>query len=108
MKQSCVQQHSTLAICLTEFYKRDFLAVPDSDIIKGLPTDTYINMPSELDLEWLESLDLKGPAANFAEFSAAELRRLSNSEADFDPETYIEAIKLVLRKLGALDMEGMQ
>ncbi|MGV6816887.1 MAG: hypothetical protein ACWA44_06405 [Thiotrichales bacterium] len=65
-------------------------------------------MPSELDLEWLESLELKGPAANFAEFSAAELRRLSNSEADFDPETYIEAIKLVLRKLGALDMEGMQ
>lgn len=65
-------------------------------------------MATELDLNWLEALELSGPAANFAEFSAAELRRLHNSEPDFEADSYMEAIRLVLRKLGALELEGMQ
>ncbi len=56
---------------------------------------------------WLDSLELTGPARTFAKFCSTELERRS-SEEDFDPEIFDEAVKLVLRKLGALDLEGMQ
>ncbi len=65
-------------------------------------------MSSELDLSWLDELELSGPAANFARFCKEELQRRSNADIDFDPEIYTEAVKLVLRKLGGLEMEGMQ
>ncbi len=65
-------------------------------------------MSSDIDLSWLDELELSGPAANFARFCKEELQRRSNSDIDFDPEIYTEAVKLVLRKLGGLELEGMQ
>jgi hypothetical protein len=65
-------------------------------------------MSSDIDLSWLDSLELTGTAASFAKFCKEELQRRSNADIDFDPEVYTEAVKLVLRKLGGLEMEGMQ
>lgn len=63
---------------------------------------------SDLDLSWLDELELSGPAANFAHFCKEELQRRSNADLDFDPEIYMQAVRLVLRKLGALELEGMK
>ncbi len=57
---------------------------------------------------WLDSLDLTGPAAHFATFCKTELERRRNTDPDYDPEHYEEAIRLVLRKLGSLDTEGLR
>ncbi len=65
-------------------------------------------MSSDIDLSWLDELELSGPAANFASFCKEELQRRSNADMDFDPEVYVEAVRLVLRKLGGLELEGMQ
>ncbi|HFD87458.1 MAG TPA: hypothetical protein ENJ35_07270 [Gammaproteobacteria bacterium] len=65
-------------------------------------------MSTEIDLSWLDELELSGAAASFATFCKEELKRRSNSDIDYDPEVYTEAVKLVLRKLGGLEMEGMQ
>ncbi len=64
-------------------------------------------MSSEFSPDWLKNPNFSGPARRFAEFCASELERRS-SEDDFDPEIFDEAVKLVLRKLGALDLEDMQ
>lgn len=65
-------------------------------------------MNSQVDLGWLDELELSGPAAAFAEFCKSEVQRRSEADAEFSASTYEEAIRLVLLKLGALDMEGLQ
>jgi hypothetical protein len=65
-------------------------------------------MNAPVDLKWLDELDFSGPAAAFAEFCQAEVKRRSEADAEFSAATYDIAIRLVLSKLGALDMEGMQ
>ncbi len=64
-------------------------------------------MASEYSPDWLKKMEFSGPARSFAEFCVTELERRSSDE-DFDPEIYEEAVRLVLKKLGALDLEGMQ
>ncbi len=65
-------------------------------------------MSSEYDSSWLDELELSGTAKSFASFCKKDLIRRSNTEEDFDADTYTDAIKLVLRKLGALEMDQMQ
>lgn len=65
-------------------------------------------MNSQVDLEWLDELDLSGPAAAFADFCKTEVNRRSEADAEFSASTYEEAIRMVLVKLGALDMEGLK
>ena len=63
---------------------------------------------SENDFSWLKDLELTGPAKTFAKFCQPELERRGNSEEGFDKSIYEEAVRLVLRKLGALEMEDMK
>ena len=63
---------------------------------------------TEYDISWLNSLKLNGSANNFVSFCKLELVRRSQIEIDFDTTRYNEAVKLVLRQLGALEMEGMK
>lgn len=63
---------------------------------------------SENNFDWLDDLVISGPAKTFAEFCKPELERRSNSEQGFDQEIYEDAVRLVLRKLGALEMEDMK
>ncbi len=65
-------------------------------------------MTSSVDLKWLDELELHGAAAAFAEFCKTEVKRRSEADAEFSAATYDAAIRLVLVKLGAMDMEGMQ
>lgn len=44
--------------------------------------------------------DLAGPARDFAAFCELERERRRNSDEDFDPERFDEALALVLAKLG--------
>lgn len=62
-------------------------------------------LDSNVDTNWLDDLDLHGPAKNFAEFCKTEIVRRSNTIEDFDSQTHKEAIEMVLRKLGAMDTE---
>lgn len=48
----------------------------------------------------------RGPARDFAAYCAKELDRRRDSEQDFDPALYEEAVRLVLRKLGTSEEEG--
>lgn len=63
---------------------------------------------SEYDNSWLDELQLTGSAKSFADFCKDELIRRSNTEEDFDAGVYTDAVKLVLRKLGGLEMDEMQ
>ncbi|RUM94823.1 MAG: hypothetical protein DSZ28_01180 [Thiothrix sp.] len=65
-------------------------------------------MNSRVDFKWLDELELHGPAAVFADFCKTEVKRRSESDAEFSAATYEVAIRLVLVKLGAMDMDGMQ
>jgi len=65
-------------------------------------------MSLEYDHSWIDELELSGPAKSFANFCKEELVRRSNTEEDFDAETYTDAVKLVLRKLGGMEMDDMQ
>ncbi len=65
--------------------------------------DSKLN--SNVDTNWLDDLDLHGPAKNFAEFCKAEIVRRSNTVEDFDRQVHKEAIEMVLRKLGTMDTE---
>ncbi|MEA3277365.1 MAG: hypothetical protein U9Q81_19200, partial [Pseudomonadota bacterium] len=40
-----------------------------------------------------------GPAKDFSAFAELEFERLRNSEDDFDPEVFREAVELVLGKI---------
>jgi hypothetical protein len=57
-------------------------------------------MNAPVDLKWLDELDLSGPAAAFAEFCQAEVKRRSEAEAEFSAATYDIAIRLVLSNTG--------
>lgn len=63
---------------------------------------------SEYDSSWIDELQLSGPAKSFADFCKDELVRRSNTEEDFDASAYTDAVKLVIRKLGGLEMDDMQ
>ena len=65
-------------------------------------------MASEYDSNWLDELELTGSAKAFAAFCKKDLVRRGDTEENFDAEVYTDAIKLVLRKLGALEMDDMQ
>ena len=65
-------------------------------------------MTSELDAMSWDSADLKGPARDFADYCRAEKDRRMNSDTSFDVELFDEAVELVLRKLGALELEEYQ
>jgi len=65
-------------------------------------------MSLEYDSSWIDDLELSGPAKSFASFCKEELIRRSDTEEDFDPDVYADAVKLVLRKLGGLEMDDMQ
>ena len=60
-------------------------------------------LDTNFDTNWLDELDLHGPAKSFAEFCKTELTRRSNTIEGFDYQTHKEAIEMVLRKLGAMD-----
>lgn len=62
-------------------------------------------MSEKLDTDWLDDLDLHGPAKSFAEFCKTEISRRSNTLEDFDQQVHKEAVEMVLRKLGTMDME---
>ena len=47
----------------------------------------------------LSRSELYGPAKVFAEFCDAEFERRRNSDDNFDEESYLEAMNIVLRKL---------
>ena len=64
-------------------------------------------MPSLSETESVQISNLTGSAAEFAAFCEPELERRRASEPDYDDELYNEAVKLVLRKLGALEAEGL-
>jgi hypothetical protein len=65
-------------------------------------------MNSKIDLKWLDELQLTGPAAAFADFCKTEVKRRSEADAEFSAATHEVAIRLVLAKLGGLEMEGLQ
>jgi hypothetical protein len=65
--------------------------------------DTHLD--TNFDSNWLDDLDLHGPAKNFAEFCKTEIARRSNTIEDFDEQTHKEAVEMILRKLGTMDME---
>ena len=49
--------------------------------------------------EQSDSQKLIGPAKDFAAFAELEYERRRNSDTDFDPEVFREAVELVLGKL---------
>lgn len=54
----------------------------------------------------IDSRALRGPARDFAAFCERELERRRDSEPDFDPTLYDEAVRLVMQKLVAGDAEA--
>lgn len=61
--------------------------------------ETFIN--------FLESQNFKGTAQEFTDYCIAEMKKRKDIKDEFDEEVHQSAVKLVLRKLGALETEGM-
>jgi len=58
-------------------------------------------------INFLESQNFKGTAQKFTDYCIPELKKRKDIQDGFDEEVHQAAVKLVLRKLGALETEGM-
>jgi hypothetical protein len=59
-------------------------------------------------LNFLEEQKIKGTARKFSDYCVSELKQRRDTQDEFDEELFQDAVKFVLRKLGALETENLQ
>ncbi len=59
-------------------------------------------------IAFLEEQQTIGTARKFTDYCISELKKRRDTQAEFDEELFQDAVKFVLRKLGALETEDLQ
>ncbi|MBD3330895.1 hypothetical protein GF354_05205 [Candidatus Peregrinibacteria bacterium] len=59
-------------------------------------------------ITFLEEQKTKGTARKFTDYCISELKKRRDTQDEFDEELFQDAVKFVLRKLGALETEDLK